>query len=209
VQTVDNGRVRVDSRECDPQGSSQLLALSSKGKTKIKSEAHAGHPELSKESIEYETPADFFDVLNREFGFTLDVCSTAANAKCRRFFTVRENGLAQTWVDEDGAPATCWMNPPYGDQDLTRWMAKAVAEASMGATVVCLVPARTHTSWFHTLCSKGEVRFLRGRLRYVGTAGEAPFAQLVVIFRERLRGPCGMRLWEWRPRTKQRMLALS
>lgn len=185
METVDIGGACRDSRECDPK-------------------PHAGHPELSRESIEYETPPDFFGVLNREFGFTLDVCATAANAKCKRFFTVRENGLAQPW-----APNTCWMNPPYGDRDLSRWMAKAVAEAAMGATVVCLVPARTHTRWFHTLCSKGEVRFLRGRLRYVGTASEAPFAQLVVVFRERLRRPFGMRLWEWRPRTKQTLLALS
>jgi phage N-6-adenine-methyltransferase len=162
------------------------------------------HPELSAESIEYETPLEFFDVLNRRFGFTLDVCSTAANAKCRRFFTVRENGLAQTW-----APAVCWMNPPYGDDELMRWMAKAHGEALAGATVVCLVPARTHTQWFHTLCSKAEVRFLRGRLRYVGTAGEAPFAQLVIIFRPGLARPWGMKTWEWRPRTKQRLLDLT
>ena len=167
------------------------------------------HPELSTESIEYETPPDFFDVLNRKFGFTLDVCSTAANAKCRRFFTVRENGLAQKWLDEDGHPARCWMNPPYGDDELMRWMAKAHAEALEGATVVCLVPARTHTQWFHRLCGKAEVLFLRGRLRYVGTSGEAPFAQLVVIFRPGLARPWGMKTWEWRPRTKQKLLAFS
>jgi phage N-6-adenine-methyltransferase len=171
--------------------------------------AHAEHPELWSDSIEYETPPELFDVLNREFGFTLDVCATAANAKCRRFFTVRENGLARPWLDESGAPATCWMNPPYGDDALTRWMSKAHAEATRGATVVCLVPARTHTAWFHTLCSKAEVRFLRGRLRYVGTTGEAPFAQLVIILRAGLARPWVMKPWEWRPRTRQRLLALT
>ena|SRR2546423_10359733 len=153
------------------------------------------HPELSQESIEYETPPQLFDVLNREFAFTLDVCATAGNAKCRRFFTVRENGLAQTW-----SPHSCWMNPPYGDTAITRWMAKAHSEAQRGAGVVCLVPARTHTKWFHTLTLRAEVRILRGRLRYVGTKGEAPFAQLVIIFRPRLARPWGMKLWEWRPR---------
>lgn len=101
------------------------------------------------------------------------------------------------------------MNPPYGDDELTRWMVKAHGEALRGATVVCLVPARTHTKWFHTLCARAEVRFLRGRLRYVGTAGEAPFAQLIVIFRANLARPWGMRRWEWRPRTKQRLLDLG
>lgn len=183
-------------------GSSARLLQESRPKREAVSKAR--HPELSAESIEYETPPELFDVLNREFGFTLDVCSTPANAKCKKFFTVRENGLAQPWT-----PATCWMNPPYGDQAITRWMAKAHGEAERGATVVCLVPARTHTSWFHTFCSQAEVRFLRGRLRYVGTAGEAPFPQLVVIFRAGLARPWAMKLWEWRPRTKQTLLALS
>lgn len=194
MEVVHNGRAGAGTREClvRPQPAA-------------KKKAHADHPELCSASIEYETPPEFFDVLNREFGgFAIDVCSTPTNAKCKRFFTVRDNGLAQSW-----APATCWMNPPYGDDALTRWMAKAHSEADAGATVVCLVPARTHTSWFHTLCVHAEVRFLRGRLRYVGTGGEAPFAQLVVIFRPFLAKPWGMKTWEWRPRTKQQLLDLS
>jgi phage N-6-adenine-methyltransferase len=196
VQVVDITAGIEGSRECDP------------------AKPHAGHPELSTASIEYETPPELFDVLNREFGFTIDVCATSTNAKCERFFTVKENGLARRWVSASGQPEICWMNPPYGDQALTRWMAKAHAEAAAGATVVCLVPARTHTAWFHTSCAQAEVRFLRGRLRYVGTEGEAPFAQLVVIFRPSLDGktlgrPWVMKPWEWRPRTKQRMLDLT
>jgi site-specific DNA-methyltransferase (adenine-specific) len=196
VEAVYKGRAHGGTRECDPSR-----------------KPHAGHPELGTASIEYETPPELFDVLNREFGFTVDVCATSANAKCKRFFTVRENGLAQRWA-ESGSAVTCWMNPPYGDQAITRWMAKAHGEALAGATVVCLVPARTHTAWFHTVCGQAEVRFLRGRLRYVGTDGEAPFAQLVVILRPSLDGktlgrPWVMKPWEWRPLSKQRLLDLA
>lgn len=149
----------------------------------------------------YETPLEFFDVLNREFGFTIDVAATARNTKCSRFFSIKQNGLERSWRQE-----VCWMNPPYG-RELPRWMRKAYTEArDSAATVVCLVPARTHTAWFHAYTPQAEVRFLRGRLRYVDTDGEAPFAQLLVIFRPGLIRPWGMKLWEWRPRTKQQLL---
>ena len=45
----------------------------------------------------WSTPQDFFDKLNAEFGFTLDPCATAENAKCETFFTEEQNGLLQDW----------------------------------------------------------------------------------------------------------------
>lgn len=157
----------------------------------------------SSERHDWETPGRLFDVLNREFGFTLDVAASAENALCRRYFTVTENGLAQSWQSE-----VCWMNPPYGP-DLPRWMRKAWESALTGATVVCLVPARTHAKWFHAYCPQAEVRFLRGRLRFDNAEHEAPFAQLVIIFRPGLGRPWVMKPWEWRPRSKQQLLELS
>ena len=54
-----------------------------------------------------------------------------------------------------------------------------------GATVVCLVPSRTDTAWWHDTVIAGgaEVRFVRGRLRFVGAEHPAPFPSAVVIFR--------------------------
>jgi hypothetical protein len=74
------------------------------------------------------------------------------------------------------------MNPPYG-RTIARWMAKAVESAAAGATVVCLVPARTDTAWWHDYAVKGEIRFLRGRLKFGGAQHSAPFPSAVVIFR--------------------------
>jgi phage N-6-adenine-methyltransferase len=153
----------------------------------------------SSERNDWETPPELFDALNREFGFTLDVCATAATAKCARYFTPSDNGLAQPWGTN-----TCWMNPPYGHLD--RWMRKAYQSAIAGATVVCLVPVRSHTKWFHRLCVMAEVRFLRGRLRFVGSDGEAPFPQLLVIFRPGLGRPWVMKCWEWKPKSRQGVL---
>jgi phage N-6-adenine-methyltransferase len=126
----------------------------------------------------WETPHELFRTLDQEFGFTLDVCALPANAKCKRFFTPEDDGLTRPW---DGV---CWMNPPYG-RDIGRWMRKAWHEHQRGVTVVCLVPARTDTAWWHDYAARGEVRFLRGRVRFVGARHSAPFPSAVVIFRHK------------------------
>jgi phage N-6-adenine-methyltransferase len=136
---------------------------------------------------EWATPQDFFDELNREFGFVVDVCATAGNAKCSTYFTAEDDGLTQDWARF----GVCWMNPPYG-RVIGAWVAKAAAEAARGATVVCLLPARTDTRWFHEhIYGKAEVRFIKGRLKFVGIEAisgapdinPAPFPSMVVIFR--------------------------
>lgn len=133
----------------------------------------------SSKTILWETPQAFFDKLNGEFGFETDVCAIAANAKCPRFFSPEVDGLAQDWT------GVCWMNPPYG-RGIDRWMAKAHQSAIAGATVVCLVPARTDTAWWHDHAAKGEIRFVRGRLNFSGArlkGHNAPFPCAIVIFR--------------------------
>ncbi len=131
---------------------------------------------FSSETDEWPTPQDFFDRLNEEFGFNLDVCATPENAKCPRYFTKRENGLLQKWT------GICWMNPPYG-REIGQWVQKAYTSALEGATVVCLLPARTDTAWWHDYCMKGEIRFVRGRLKFGNASENAPFPSAVVVFR--------------------------
>lgn len=125
---------------------------------------------------EWSTPQDFFDKLNAEYEFETDVCATAENAKCARYYDKEQDGLAQEWRGK------CWMNPPYG-REIGKWMRKALESAQEnGATVVCLVPARTDTKWWHDYAMRGEVRFVRGRLKFGGVKNSAPFPSAVVIF---------------------------
>lgn len=124
----------------------------------------------------WETPQNTFDALAAEFGpFDLDVCATSENAKCQRYYTRDDDGLAQSWE------GVCWMNPPYG-REIKAWMRKAYEASRNGATVVCLVPARTDTTWWHDYAMKGQIRFLRGRLKFGGAANSAPFPSAVVVF---------------------------
>jgi len=130
-------------------------------------------------NIEWNTPQDFFDELDQEFRFTLDVCAKEWNAKCSRYLDPETDGLKQSWS------GTCWMNPPYG-REIEAWIRKAYEESRRGATVVCLLPARTDTDWFHNFCLKAEIRWIRGRLWFRqedGRTGRPRLGSAVVIFR--------------------------
>jgi len=133
----------------------------------------------SSNTDEWETPQELFDELDAEFHFTLDPCATKENAKCARYFTKeKDNGLAKSWSGE-----TVFMNPPYGRQ-ISMWLHKAWLESSRGCTVVCLVPARTDTAWWHDYIEgQVEVRFIRGRLKFSGSKENAPFPNAIVIFK--------------------------
>lgn len=130
----------------------------------------------SSATCEWATPQEFFDKLNAEYKFETDVCATAENAKCAHYYNKEQDGLAQEWHGK------CWMNPPYG-REIGKWMCKALESARKnGATVVCLVPSRTDTKWWHDYAMQGEVRFIRGRLKFGGAKNSAPFPSAVVIF---------------------------
>ena len=124
----------------------------------------------------HATPQDFFDKLNDEFHFELDVCANSENTKCPRYFTLEVDGLTRYWK------GVCWMNPPYG-REIGKWMKKADESARQGATVVCLVPARTDTKWWHDYAMKNEIRFVKGRLKFGNAKNSAPFPSAVVIMR--------------------------
>jgi phage N-6-adenine-methyltransferase len=131
---------------------------------------------FSSKSDNWATPQATFDELNREFAFDLDVCADADNAKCSKYFDKQTDGLTQEWS------GTCWMNPPYG-REIKAWMSKAYHSAKSGATVVCLVPARTDTAWWHDYAMQArEIRYIRGRLKFGNSKNAAPFPSAVVIF---------------------------
>ncbi len=134
-------------------------------------------PLFSSLTDEWPTPRWLFDALHTEFGFTLDPCATRANAKCARFFTRVDDGLRQDWSRD-----AVFMNPPYG-RLIGHWVKKAYVSARQGALVVCLLPARTDTRWWHDYVMRGEIRLLRGRLTFEGGKYPAPFPSAIVVFR--------------------------
>lgn len=135
---------------------------------------------FSSASNEWGTPQDLFNELDSEFNFTLDPCATKQNHKCKKYFTQADDGLSKSWAGH-----TVFMNPPYG-REVGKWIKKAYNESKKQNTVVvCLIPARTDTKYFHDYCKHGELRFLKGRLKFddgSGRNGNATFPSVIVIF---------------------------
>lgn len=131
---------------------------------------------FSSKTDDWATPQDLFDKLDKEFHFTLDPCATKENAKCPKFYTREQDGLAQRWDME-----RVFCNPPYG-RVIGDWVKKMAERNAL--VCVALLPARTDTRWFHDyiLC-KAEIRFIKGRLKFGGCKNSAPFPSMIVIWR--------------------------
>lgn len=128
----------------------------------------------------WATPQAFFDKLDDEFHFTLDPCADDFNHKCDRYYTEKQDGLRQDWSGE-----TVFCNPPYG-REIGKWVKKCFEEVYCGSCkcAVLLLPARTETRWFHDyIYNKAEIRFIKGRLRFGGSSVNAPFPNMVVVYR--------------------------
>lgn len=103
----------------------------------------------------WDTPDWLVQDLRAEFEWDLDVCASYANV-CERFYS--EDSLHKKWE------GLCWTNPPYGRR-IGDWMEKAYHSSMMGSSVVCLVPARTDTRWWHNYARHAsQIVFIRGRL---------------------------------------------
>jgi len=136
---------------------------------------------FSSKSEDWATPQDVFDKLNAEFSFTLDPCATIENNKCDKFYTIAEDGLLQDWAGE-----RVFMNPPYG-RKIRVWVRKAYRSSLDGAVVVCLIPARTDTAYWHDYIFPfaKDIRYIRGRLNFGGCKSNAPFPSAIVVFGEK------------------------
>lgn len=135
---------------------------------------------MSSVTDQWGTPEDLFKELDAEFNFTLDACASPWNYKVDNYYSEEDNGLEQPWT------GVVWCNPPYG-RAIRDWIQKGYESSTAGATVVMLIPARTDTTYWHDYVMQGDIRFLRGRIKFVqpdGTSKDAaPFPSAIVIFK--------------------------
>lgn len=138
----------------------------------------------------WTTPRDFFDKLNAEFDFGLDAAALQNSTLVPDNWygpdhpdPAARDALRIDW-NHNSRGKPIWLNPPYG-RVIKDWMRKANEVASGGGTVVCLVPARTDTAWWHDYCINAyEIRYIRGRLKFGGQKNSAPFPSAVVVMRK-------------------------
>lgn len=116
-----------------------------------------------------QTAPEVFDPLHERFGFTIDVAASAHNAKLPRYYTIEQDGLAQSWAGE-----RVWCNPPYSD--IKPWVAKAHFERRAPLIVMLLPANRTEQMWWQEYIEPWRdrsdldgprVEFLRGRMRFI------------------------------------------
>lgn len=112
----------------------------------------------------WSTPKEIYEALHREFKFNCDPCPLNGN-----------DGLSIDW----GTSTFC--NPPYSE--ISKWIKKGYEEHLKGKTIVFLIPSRTDTRWWHDYCMKGEIRFIKGRLKFGDAKNSAPFPSAIVIFK--------------------------
>lgn len=152
---------------------------------------------------DWQTPPELFDKLTAEFGpFDLDPCGhplSYVSQHCGTYYA--KDGLDKPWFGR------VFVNPPYG-RELGKWVAKCYADAHRPDVVhvVALLPVRTDVRWWQnyvvtSLHYSGyvgstrlpiwevesgahEVRFLKGRLKFVGAKASAPFPSAIVVWRK-------------------------
>lgn len=133
-------------------------------------------------SVEWGTPPELYAALDAVHGFTVDAAASHDNHKHARYWTADDDGLNQSWQGE-----RVFLNPPFG-REIAKWTAKARREVRENGCelVVMLIPARTDTTWWHRdVEGIAEVKFLKGRVRYVlgDKKQPAPFASCLLYYR--------------------------
>ena len=122
---------------------------------------------ISSKSDHWSTPPDLKEELYREFRLDFDPCPLMST----------EDGRKMKWRGR------VFCNPPYSR--ILEFLKKGLFHLANGdcEILVYLIPARTDTAWFHDYCTKGDIRFLRGRLKFGSSKNSAPFPSMVVVFR--------------------------
>lgn len=158
---------------------------------------------LHADSDEFGTPLHIFNALNEEFHFTLDAAATSTNALLPNYITAEEDALKQDWgtfnravpyspdnpipvTVRPGAKNVVFCNPPYSRGFVPAFVRKAYDESLKGVTSVLLIPTRTEQNWFHDIVLPyAEIRFVRGRIKFVGGKTTARQTHMIVIFPKR------------------------
>jgi phage N-6-adenine-methyltransferase len=142
----------------------------------------------SSNSDEWETPKEFFNKVNREFHFDYDICASDTNTKVKTSYKTKEqNSLICDWSmllkDKNNFEPFIWCNPPYSE--IKQWVEKSYKESLKGCTIVMLIPSRTDTKYWHDYCVYGQIRYIKGRLKFNDSKNSAPFPSCLVIFSRR------------------------
>ena len=74
-------------------------------------------------------------------------------------------------------------------REIGKWVEKAYKESLKGAVVVCLIPARTDTRYWHDYIFPyaSGIKFLKGRLKFGNGKNSAPFPSAIIEFKKYIK----------------------
>lgn len=129
------------------------------------------------------TPSEFMQPIYEAFGqVDTDPCAHLLSpvvAHRRILLVDGGDGLVDDWSGR-----LAYVNPPFSR--LLTWLRRAHQQWQAGhvETVVCLVPVRTDSAWFHeTLSGDASIYLLRGRVRFLDARGkgqQTPFSLMLL-----------------------------
>jgi phage N-6-adenine-methyltransferase len=178
---------------------------------------------FSKKGDEWETPKSLFNKLNEEFDFVIDAACTTDNMLCPYGFThewlledtVLSDALKRDWTKQHDVKGNLmenphiFLNPPYSK--IGAFLKKAYEESEKGAVVVCLIPCRCDTKYWHNYVMKAkEIRFIIGRVKFANRTlpswnadgnfklSSAPFPSAAVVFQKHNQWVPTIRSMEWK-----------
>ena len=111
-------------------------------------------------SDNWETPKELYEELHQEFNFDFDPCPIHFGE-----IPKDKDGLLIDWGERN------FVNPPYSRRLKEAFVKKAIVEAKKRKLCVLLLPVSTSTVLFHDhiMPNAKDRRFLRGRVRFIGT----------------------------------------
>ena len=86
------------------------------------------------------TPTDIWEKLSKEFDFTIDVCASGENHLLPKYYTKENSCLDKEWTNE-----VVYCHPMF-DMHIGNFVEKCATEKCLS---VMLIPASTHTRYFH------------------------------------------------------------
>jgi site-specific DNA-methyltransferase (adenine-specific) len=196
---VANVMNNANANESEKEEDSNMMMIDNRSRittTKIKrinktnnsnsSSNNVGYYQTQNQTVEWYTPLDFYQELNKQFNFTTDPCAEPTNRLgAKVFFTKETDGLDNIKEKWKGS---VFINPPY--THTADWVKAAVEYNKQTKNTVCmLLKATTDVQWFHQYIYNKpniEIRFCKGRFKFTGNNNKvntAPFPSMVVIIK--------------------------
>jgi len=117
---------------------------------------------------DWETPLEFLEELEREFGEMFDPCPLHADF----------DGLSIEWEQVN------FINPPYSRKLKELFIRKAFEESKKGKICIMLLPVSTSTKIFNeVIYPNAELRFIKGRIKFSGMKTAGQMDNMLVIFK--------------------------